>query len=154
MLVQSNTAKLTGLFQKAGIKATKKRIAIYHALVVANRALSPYELAKYCDSEFDLSIPVVSIYRTLDLLVAVNLAHKLELVNKYIVCAHSGCHSQHQHSQFLICNVCHKVTEIHLSTALTQQLTEKIAYHGFELQSPQYEFQGICKTCAMQAQKS
>ena len=86
MLTENKESELKQLFQTAGVRATKKRIAIFHALICANRALSPYELANYCESDFSLSIPVVSIYRTLDLLVAVNLVHKLELVNKYSAC--------------------------------------------------------------------
>lgn len=147
MLTENKAAELKQLFQKAGVRATHKRIAIFHALVLSSRALSPYELARFCEEELSLSIPVVSIYRTLDLLVAVDLVHKLELVNKYIACAHLDCQGHHPHSQFLICNVCQKVTEIHIPHAITSQLDEQISKHNFKLKSPQYEFQGVCSAC-------
>ncbi|KAF7771138.1 Fur family transcriptional regulator, zinc uptake regulator [Pseudoalteromonas citrea] len=147
MLTQKRTKELTQLLEQSSVKVTQKRLMIFHALINAERALSPYELAKQCEAKLSVCIPVVSIYRTLDLLVEANLAHKLELVNKYSACAHFGCHSSHHHTQFLICNVCQKVTEIQLSTAFTKQLIEQTAFHEFQLQSQQYEFQGICKDC-------
>ncbi|MEC8327542.1 MAG: transcriptional repressor [Pseudomonadota bacterium] len=148
MLSIEKEAELKKRFKLAGVKATQKRMEIFHTLVLANRALSPYELAHFCENDFSLSIPVVSIYRTLDLLVSVNLVHKLDLVNKYIACAHLECQSHHPHSQFLICNVCQKVTEIHIPHTITSELSEHISKHGFQLKSPQYEFQGICQACS------
>lgn len=149
MLSLNKEAELKHRFKQAGVKATQKRMEIFYTLVLAKRALSPYELAHFCESDFSLSIPVVSIYRTLDLLVSVNLVHKLDLVNKYIACAHLDCQSAHPHSQFLICNVCQKVTEIHVPHAITTALNKHILQHGFQLKSPQYEFQGICRECAI-----
>lgn len=148
MLTKEKEAELKERFQTAGVKATQKRIAIFYSLVSVNKAISPYELASFCEENLSLSIPVVSIYRTLDLLVAVNLVHKLDLVNKYIACAHLDCQSHHPHSQFLICNVCQKVTEIHIPHTITTELSEHIAKHGFQLKSPQYEFQGVCQACS------
>ena len=148
MLSLEKENELKQLFNKAGVRVTNKRITIFNALVTANRAVSPYELANFCEQTFSVSMPVVSIYRTLDLLVSVNLVHKLELVNKYIACAHIECHLHHSHSQFLICSSCQKVTEIQIPESLMSQLDSHISEHGFELKSPQYEFQGTCRACA------
>ncbi|MDK1289889.1 Fur family transcriptional regulator [Pseudoalteromonas umbrosa] len=135
------------IFNYAGIKPTEKRIAIFKGLKMAGKALSPYELVQYCKQNLGLTLPAVSIYRILDLLVAADLVHKLDTVNKYICCTHIDCHKPHPHTQFLICSLCQKVEEVHMPAELMAQLSAQIQSHGYQLNSPQFEFQGICTDC-------
>ncbi|KZN43610.1 hypothetical protein N474_20325 [Pseudoalteromonas luteoviolacea CPMOR-2] len=147
----SNKDYLIEVFNHAGIKATEKRVAIFQGLMMAEQALSPYELAQYCKEHLELTLPAVSIYRILDLLVAADLVHKLDTVNKYICCSHIDCHKPHPHNQFLICSVCQKVDEVHMSSQLMAQLSQQIQACGYQLNSPQFEFQGVCSSCQAQA---
>ncbi|KZN28495.1 hypothetical protein N480_10400 [Pseudoalteromonas luteoviolacea S2607] len=149
-----STDYLITVFNHAGIKATDKRVAIFKGLMMAEQALSPYELAQYCKEHLELTLPAVSIYRVLDLLVAADLVHKLNTVNKYICCSHIDCHKPHPHSQFLICSVCQRVDEVQMSSQLMTQLSQQIQECGYQLNSPQFEFQGICKNCQAQADES
>ena len=134
--------------QKKDKNLTKKRKTILLALLESKKAISAYELADYCKNHFNEVIPVMSIYRILDFLQAQELAHRLDLANKYVACAHIACdHQHHQPSQFLICNQCQRVEEIKIDSSVLNRLQSLIHKAGFHLNNPQLEFKGTCKEC-------
>ena len=57
-------------------------------MLQSEKALSAYELIDFCKARFGEAIPVMTVYRILDFLQDEHLAHKLNLANKFRLCAH------------------------------------------------------------------
>ncbi len=131
-----------------GTRMTSKRKHILHGLLQSDRALSAYELVEYCKTEFDETIPAMSVYRILEFLEEEHLVHRLNLANKYVACSHIRCDHEHAMSQFLICQSCQRVKEVDISDSVVKSLRKTVRDAGFELQSPQLEINCICEGCA------
>ncbi|MFK8050523.1 MAG: Fur family transcriptional regulator, partial [Halioglobus sp.] len=128
-------------------RLTDKRKQILSGLLLSDSALSAYELADYCKSEFGHAIPAMSVYRILDFLQSQHLVHKLNLANKYVACAHITCDHDHGVPQFLICGNCQKVSEIAVAKSTIKALERSVDTAGFRLVSPQLEMDCLCEEC-------
>lgn len=85
-----------------------------------------------------------TIYRTLDFLLEQGLIHRIESLNAFIGCDHSG----HSHEyQLLICDNCEYVQELHLPK-LSQELYACAEAVGFKPSRQTMEVSGLCKSCA------
>jgi len=134
-----------------GVRLTVKRKQVLAGLLQAERALSAYEIVDYYQVKFGESLSPMSVYRILYFLETEHLVHKLNLVNKYVACAHITCCHEHQIPQFLICQQCQRVEELNISSATVAQLQQHSAQAGFHLLSPQLEINGVCTGCMQQA---
>jgi len=130
-----------------GIRLTEKRRQVLFRLVQSEKALSAYDIISLHQGEYGESLPAMSVYRILGFLESFNLVHKLKLANKYVACVHLLCDHSHQLSQFLICVVCSKVSEVSITPQITKQLRDQVVTAGFELASPQIELNCICNAC-------
>ena len=135
------------LCQEKGVRLTAKRKNVLSGLLVSNKALSAYELVEVCKTEFQQTIPVMSVYRILEFLEHEQLVHKLNLANKYIACAHITCDHSHAVPQFLICRECNKVKEISVDKTTINELKNNVETAGFYLVSPQLEMNCLCAEC-------
>lgn len=133
--------------KEKGSRLTYKRKIILTGLLVSEKALSAYELVDYCKTEFNETIPAMSVYRILEFLEQEDLVHKLNLANKYVACAHIACRHDHAASQFLICQRCQRVKEVDISDSVVQSLRQDVIDAGFELYSPQLEVYCLCGSC-------
>lgn len=133
--------------QEMGVKLTAKRKNVLATLLRSEIPLSAYEIAEQYRLDFDEVIPPMSVYRMLDFMIVENLAHKLNSNNKYIACAHITCDHKHETPEFLICDSCHKVSEIGIRTETIQALRDSVESANFYLSSPQLELHGICGRC-------
>ncbi len=131
-----------------GTRLTSKRKHILSGLLQSDRALSAYELVEFCKTEFDETMPAMSVYRILEFLQDEHLVHKLNLANKYVACAHIACRHDHEVPQFLICQLCQRVKEVDINDSVVQSLRQNVRDAGFELDSPQLEINCICEGCA------
>jgi len=131
-----------------GKQLTAKRKLILRALLLSNKELSAYELIDYCEDHFSQHIKAMSVYRILDFLEDERFAHKLNTSNKYIVCAHILCGSEHGIPQFLICSKCRKISELTVDPAVMAGLQSHAILEGFTVISPQLEINGMCDDCA------
>lgn len=134
-----------------GLKLTKKRRQVLHALVMSTTALSAYELRESCKSESGDLPPPMSVYRILDFLREAGFVHKLNLSNRYTACVHIACNHAHRFSQFLICVKCQMVTEINIPQLTINNMKSDAESAGFELTKPQLEISGICYSCKNKA---
>ncbi|WP_123711950.1 Fur family transcriptional regulator [Sinobacterium caligoides] len=132
---------------KHGARLTRKRKQVLSGLLTSTKALSAYELIGVCKEECGETLPVMSIYRILDFLVDENLAHKLDLANKYIACEHISCSHPHVVSQFLICRHCSKVREISVNRSVIDDFQASAQSAGFPQISSQLELSCICEEC-------
>lgn len=135
----------------SGVRLTDKRKHVLTGLLKSQKALSAYELADFCRSEFNEAIPPMSVYRILDFLENENLVHKLHLANKYVACSHISCDHTHEVPQFLICDECSNVKEIGIKKTLINTLKRNVEQAGYLLKSPQLELHCLCQDCALQA---
>lgn len=130
-----------------GARLTAKRKRLLAGLIQSKKALSAYDLVEYFKSEYGEDIPAMSVYRILDFLVEEGLVHKLSLANKYVACAHICDGGLHGTPQFLICSECNRVEEINIDTSTVAELHKTVSDAGFELRSPQVEFECVCDRC-------
>ncbi len=128
--------------EKEGLKFTPVRQRTLEILLREHRALGAYDLlAQLADEGLGSQPPVA--YRALDFLVKTGLAHKIEALNAYIACAHSGT----DHSPaFLICRGCKAVAEA--DTAMTSgRLGDAARAAGFQIEHTVVEARGLCPSC-------
>ncbi|MBT8458881.1 MAG: transcriptional repressor [Boseongicola sp.] len=128
--------------RKAGLQFTPVRRRVLEILLADHRALGAYEILDILREEGLGSQPPVA-YRALDFLVENGLAHKIEKLNAFVACGHTGT----EHSPaFLICRICGSVAEADASPkrgAIGR--TAKAA--GFQIERTVVEVEGLCPEC-------
>lgn len=130
-----------------GSRLTNKRKLALSLLLKSSKALSAYELVEAYKTELGDTMPAMSMYRILEFLMAENLVHRLDLINKYVACEHIKCEQEHAQTQFLICGQCQKVKEVAISAPIMDLLKKNTSDAGFHLASPQLEINCICQDC-------
>ena len=134
--------------EQRGARFTPKRRQVLAGLVESDKALSAYELTEYCREHLGFDLLPMSVYRILEFLENEDLAHKLNLANKYVACSHIVCDHEHEVPQFLICKRCYHVEEVGVQRSLIDALANTIDTAGFTLASHQIELDCVCKDCA------
>lgn len=84
-----------------------------------------------------------TVYRAIDFLQAHGFIHKIESMNAFITC-HAGHH--HAGSQFIVCDDCGLVEEVHLCH-LPKDLKSKVEAGGFAMSHWNTEIHGRCQAC-------
>ena len=146
--IESIISKAEAMSNQHGKKLTPTRKQVLIAMLKSDKELSAYELADSVKKEFDRSIPTMSVYRILDVLMELKLVHKMSIVNKYVACSHITCDHKHSFARFLVCNNCHKVKEIMTNGSTVKILQGNIEELGFKLLNKQLELNCLCHECA------
>lgn len=130
------------LTQKRGQRLTRIRRKVLRLLLESDEPAKAYDLLSNLDGEGSAKPP--TIYRALDFLLEVGLAHKIESLNAYVACGHAS----HAHSAvFLICDQCGSAEELHAITTSAAIEAESSAA-GFRLSHAMLEAHGVCRKCA------
>lgn len=87
----------------------------------------------------------LQVYRALDKLGELGLAHRLESLNAFIACTHPECDGDDS-AAFMICETCGQVNEIK-DGALCKRQKQLAAAAGFVLTKSTVELRGICRNC-------
>lgn len=145
--IDSIVARAKAECEQAGVKLTPKRQNILMVLLRAESPLSAYDIVETYRELYGESLPAMSVYRILALLVDNKLVHKLETTNQFLPCAHITCNHEHEIPQFLICDRCHAVAEVGLRKTLIKELHDSVIKTGFELAHQQLELHGTCAKC-------
>ncbi len=125
-----------------GQRMTRIRRKVLQLLIEAPEPAKAYDLLERLDGEGSAKPPTV--YRALDFLQELGLAHKIESLNAYVACGHAS----HRHSAiFLICEKCGRAEELH-SVTTTEALKSETEAAGFTLSRAVIEARGLCRTCA------
>lgn len=129
-----------------GLQFTPVRRKALEILLQEHRALGAYDvLDRLREAGFGSQPPVA--YRALDFLVAHGFAHKIERLNAFVACAHSGT----RHSPaFMICRLCESVAEAH-ATPARGALGQAARDAGFRIERTVVEAEGVCPACAEKA---
>jgi Fur family zinc uptake transcriptional regulator len=134
-------AEAETLVQRRGQKMTPIRRKVLRLLFDAQGPAKAYDLLAHLDGEGAAKPP--TIYRALEFLQEMGLAHKLESLNAYVACGHA----RHSHAAvFLICEHCQNVVELHApETGASLQAEARGA--NFTIQRAVIEAHGLCKDC-------
>ena len=124
------------------LKLTPVRRRALEILLKEHRALGAYDLLAQLSQEGLGSQPPVA-YRALDFLVKAGFAHKVEALNAYIACTHTG--GTHTPA-FLICRKCKSVVEAE-TTPAGGRLGDVARVAGFQIEHTVVEAQGLCPDC-------
>ena len=124
------------------LNLTPVRRRTLEILLDEHRAVGAYDLLARLAAEGLGSQPPVA-YRALDFLVRAGLAHKIEALNAYVACTHSG--GDHAPA-FLICRGCNSVAEANTAPA-AGRLDKAAREAGFQIERTVVEAQGLCPEC-------
>ena len=136
----STICGLTQQLKAAGYKLTLPRLAVIEVLESSSDHLSHHQILAEGQKVYP-KLSRATVYRTMELLVALNLVRPLYLNDptQRFVSASGG----HHH---LVCSNCGTIIEFDHCTAdqLAQELS---AQYSFQIYSHLLEFQGMCKEC-------
>ena len=128
---------------------TPARLEAYAELLAAGKPVTAYELIGLLEDRQQKKIAPQTVYRHLDFLLRVGLAHRLESTQSYLPCDHP----EHAHeSQYLLCSSCGQADEVE-SESLESLLNEIATQRGFEPENRMVEIKGTCETCAKDQRK-
>jgi len=134
-------AEAQDLVQARGQKLTPIRRKVLHLLLQSEEPAKAYDLLANLDGEGAAKPPTV--YRALDFLQEMGLAHKIESLNAYVACGHA----KHDHSAvFLICDGCGSAEELHAVRTSAALADESLAA-GFKTNNAVIEAHGLCRNC-------
>lgn len=140
--IEAFIAEAEEIAARKGQRMTRIRRKVLRLLLENDEPSKAYDLLANLDGEGAAKPP--TIYRALDFLQDVGLAHKIESLNAYVACGHAG----HSHSAvFLICERCGRAEELH-AVATTHALTDETGRAGFKINHAVIEARGVCRKCA------
>jgi len=130
------------ILKRSGYKVTEPRKMVLRALDSAQAPLSPYDIQRQL-KETGRDLNHVTIYRILDLLSSLNLAHRVITAGGFLKCTlknEEGCH------RYMVCRACGAVAEFS-DGALCRQENEIAERLGFYAEQHITEFFGLCRNC-------
>jgi len=127
----------------ADLKLTKNQALVLGVLEQSSIPLSAYTILERL-SEHGLRAPP-QVYRALDKLLDLGLAHKLSSMNSFLACQHTQCGS-HRVTSFAICDGCEKVSEI-INTEFERHLNSLANDVGLRPTRSTIEIHGLCDDC-------
>lgn len=129
--------------EEEGERLTPARLEAYAELLSAGKPVSAYELIARLEDRQSKKIAPQTVYRHLDFLMRVGLAHRIESTQSYLPCDHP----EHAHeSQYLLCSSCGQADEVE-SEPLGSLLSEIASQRGFQPENSVVEIKGICESC-------
>jgi len=129
------------MLKKARLYCTEARIAILKVLMEAARPLRQDQVAEQVTRR---TLNKVTVYRTLESLVAVGLVHRAFTQNRawhFELADHCTEKQCHPHFTCTNCGVTHCLTDISVPIA-------RIAGRGFIISRQQVRLEGLCPACA------
>ncbi len=139
--VEAFLIEADALAEARGQRMTPIRRKVLRLLAESSEPAKAYDLLGKLGGEGAAKPPTV--YRALDFLQKVGLAHKIESLNAYVPCGHA----RHGHSAvFLICKSCCVAEELD-AVATSDALRADAAAAGFRVSHAVIEVRGICSAC-------
>jgi Fur family ferric uptake transcriptional regulator len=127
--------------QSKGRRLTAPRAAVARVLSEANTYLNPEEIRSRA-VKFHRNTGLVTVYRTLDLLVAQGAVNRIH--------THDGCHAyaavRPGHKHHIVCSSCRSITEFEGCdlSALFQGVQRQT---GYQIREHWLELTGVCPSC-------
>jgi Fur family zinc uptake transcriptional regulator len=125
----------------AGESFTPLRKRVLELLLEQHGPAKAYDLLPLLDAEKTAKPP--TIYRALDFLVRMGLAHRIESLNAFVACDVGACARS---TIFLICEKCGAAEEFDAGHALID-LKDAAKRDGFTITRTMIEASGLCAQC-------
>lgn len=140
--IQTALSKAESICQQRKLRFTALRRQVLELVWRNHKPVGAYCLLDQLKTKNNTPAPP-TIYRTLDFLLAKGFVHRIASLNAYIGCPFAD--RQHV-SQFLVCNLCKDVTEIH-DKRLSGSVYQSAQDRGFKPQRQVLEIFGTCHAC-------
>lgn len=127
--------------EAANESLTPLRRRVFELLIDQPGPAKAYDLLPMLDGEKQAKPP--TIYRALDFLVRMGLAHRIESLNAFVACDIGACERS---TIFLICEKCGGAEEFDAGHALVD-LAEAAKKDGFAIRHTMIEASGVCGAC-------
>lgn len=131
--------------RERGLRLTPTRKRVLEMVIAADGPVKAYDLLDQLKSEQPKAAPP-TVYRALEFLLENHFIHRLESLNAFVSCFHP---SHMHHGQFLICERCQAVIEIHESS-LQKDLAAIAQRNQFKTTRQVLEIYGTCSSCRQQ----
>lgn len=128
-----------------GESLTPLRRRVLELLLDAGGPAKAYDLLEGLKTEAGAAKPP-TVYRALEFLTRLGLAHKIETLNAFVACDVGACARS---TIFLICEKCGAAEEFDAGHALID-LSEAASRDGFAIRRTMIEAQGLCAACQAQ----
>lgn len=130
------------LCEERGGRLTPLRKKVLTLLLESGGPAKAYDLLEQMGDDGAAKPP--SVYRSLDFLLDMGLAHKIESLNAFVACGHW----KHGHAAvFLICDKCGTAGELHAHDSV-KKLGQEVESVKFQMRSAVIEIRGLCRDCA------
>lgn len=124
------------------VRFTPLRKRVLELLWSSHKPAKAYDILDLLRAE-DKSAKPSTVYRTLEFLQEVGLAHKVDSLNAYVGCTHP----ENTHNcQFMICRKCGNISESS-SPDIWDAVTKNAKLHHFHVERQVIEIHGICEEC-------
>jgi len=134
------------VLRSRGYRVTEPRKYVLKVLADSQRPVSPYDIQKILEGNGE-HLNHVTIYRVLELLCSLNLAHKVLLVGGFVKCTLGECDGCHR---FVVCRQCGALRE-YADRTLCEEENAIAQEFGFRTEQHFSEFSGICSGCMASA---
>ncbi len=125
------------------LRVTQPRLLAFKIVHAAKKPITAYEVLEKMGKDIKNPKPPTA-YRALDFLADHGFVHRIESLNAYVSC---DVNHKHEGSQFMICDGCGDVEEIHVCH-LPKSLEDKVKSEKFTLHHWNVEVHGTCARCA------
>jgi Fur family transcriptional regulator, zinc uptake regulator len=136
-------ARAETLCADAGESFTPLRRRVFELLLDAKGPAKAYDLLDGLKSHDGAAAKPPTIYRALEFLTRLGLAHRVESLNAFVACDVGACARA---TIFLICDSCGGAEEFDAGHALVD-VTEAAQRDGFAIERTMIEAHGRCATC-------
>ena len=146
--MQNKLSQFQQYLIRSGLKATRQRHVIAKAFFGTDAHISAEALYRRVSGR-DRRIGLVTVYRTLKLLMEAGLAHERQFGEGRALFEHASSDRHHDH---MICTHCGEITEFENweIEALQEQVARRL---GFTIQHHKLELYGLCRDCRASASK-
>jgi len=128
---------------RRGLRLTPTRRRVLELIVEADGPVKAYDLLDQLKADQPNAAPP-TVYRALDFLLENNFIHRLESLSAFVSCFHPD---EEHDGQFLVCDQCHSVREIH-DAGLADQLHQAAEQVSFHANRQVLEIYGVCDDCS------
>lgn len=134
--------KATDYCEKNKHRITEPRLAVLKIITSSKKPLGAYDILERL-GKFIKNPKPPTAYRAIDFWRELGFIHRIESLNAYMACDEDHHHTG---SQFMVCNDCGHVEEVHLCH-LPKDLDEKVKINGFKMDYWNAEISGQCGDC-------
>ncbi len=142
--MQKRISEVEAYCNEHGMRFTLPRRVALEVIIASAQPIGAYDVIEAMGKITDKPKPT-TVYRALDFLQEHGFIHKIESLSAFVAC-HAG--HNHEGSQFIVCNDCGSVEEVHLCH-LPKDLQKKVESTGFKMEHWNTEIHGICQRCQL-----